>query len=156
MSNFLGEYSCSVDDKGRVKMPVSLKVQFPAEDGGKFMIAKGLDDCLVIYPMESWKEQEKRLRKLDKFNPEHRQFINGITIGLTQMELDSNDRLLISKQLMKYIGNAREVIVKGDFDQIQIWDASKYEQYTQLNIANMPDISRTVSKYLNEQEEKTK
>lgn len=145
---FLGEIQCSVDDKGRVKMPASLKKQFPASDAGRFMIAKDLEDCLVIYPLATWEQQEKTLSKLNDFKPSHRAFKSAITIGLTEMEMDNADRFLISKHLMKYIGNAKDVILKGQFNKIQIWEVSKYEQYTQGSIANMPAIADEVSDFL--------
>ena len=151
---FLGEINCSVDDKGRVKMPVSYTRQFPETDKSRFMIAKDLEDCLVIYTLEGWKAQEERLKQLNPFNPKHRAFINAITVGLTEVEMDNADRFLISKQLMKYIGNAKEVILKGQFDRIQVWESSKYDQYIQGNIANMQDLAADVSQYLDAIEKK--
>ena len=145
---FLGEINCSVDDKGRVKMPVSYSRQFPDTDKSRFMIAKDLEDCLVIYTLEGWKAQEEKLKQLNPFNPKHRAFINAITVGLTEVEMDNADRFLISKQLMKYIGNAKEVILKGQFDRIQVWEATKYDQYIQGNLANMQDLAAEVSQYL--------
>ena len=145
---FLGEINCSVDDKGRVKMPVSFSRQFPDTDKGRFMIAKDLDDCLVIYTLESWKAQEERLRQLNNFNPTHRAFINAITVGLTEVEMDNADRFLISKQLMKYIGNSKDVTLKGQFDRIQVWDTAKYDQYISGSLANMQHLAADVSQYL--------
>ena len=145
---FLGEINCSVDDKGRVKMPVSYSRQFPETDKSRFMIAKDLEDCLVIYTLSGWKAQEEKLKQLNPFNPKHRAFINAITVGLTEVEMDNADRFLISRQLMKYIGNAKEVILKGQFDRIQVWESSKYDQYIQGNIANMQDLAADVSQYL--------
>ena len=145
---FLGEINCSVDDKGRVKMPVSYSRQFPETDKSRFMIAKDLEDCLVIYTLEGWKAQEEKLKQLNPFNPKHRAVINAITVGLTEVEMDNADRFLISKQLMKYIGNAKEVILKGQFDRIQVWEATKYDQYIQGNLANMQDLAADVSQYL--------
>ena len=63
---FLGEINCSVDDKGRVKMPVSYSRQFPDTDKSRFMIAKDLEDCLVIYTLEGWKAQEEKLKQLNQ------------------------------------------------------------------------------------------
>jgi MraZ protein len=145
---FLGEINCSVDDKGRVKMPVTFARQLPETDKGRFMIAKDLDDCLVIYTLEGWKAQEERLKQLNNFNPTHRAFINAITVGLTEVEMDNADRFLISRQLMKYIGNAKDVVLKGQFDRIQVWDATKYEQYIQGSLANMQHLAAEVSQYL--------
>jgi MraZ protein len=145
---FLGEINCSVDDKGRVKMPVTFSRQFPEPDKGRFMIAKDLDDCLVIYTLESWKAQEEKLKQLSQFNPVHRAFMNAITVGLTEVEMDNADRFLISKQLMKYIGNAKDVVLKGQFDRIQVWDATKYDQYIQGSLSNMQQLAAEVSQYL--------
>ena len=145
---FLGEINCSVDDKGRVKMPVTFSRQFPEPDKGRFMIAKDIEDCLVIYTLEGWKAQEDRLRQLNPFDPRHRAFINAITVGLTEVEMDNADRFLISRQLMKYIGNAKDVVLKGQFDRIQVWEATKYDQYIQGNLANMTDLAAGVSQYL--------
>ena len=151
---FLGEINCAVDDKGRIKMPASLAKQFPAEDHNRFMIAKDLEDCLVIYPLKTWEQQEQRLAKLNDFNPQHRAFKNVITVGLTEMELDNAGRFLISKSLMKYVGNAKEVILKGQFDRIQIWEVSKYEQHIQGHIGNIQSLAEDVSKYLDSVSEK--
>ncbi len=145
---FLGEINCSVDDKGRVKMPVTFSRQFPEPDKGRFMIAKDLDDCLVIYTLESWKAQEEKLKQLSQFNPVHRAFTSAITVGLTEVEMDNADRFLISKQLMKYIGNAKDVVLKGQFDRIQVWDATKYDQYIQGSLSNMQHLAAEVSQYL--------
>ena len=145
---FRGEIICSVDDKGRVKMPVSFSRNFPDTDKSRFVIAKDLEDCLVIYTLGEWQAQEEKLKRLNQFDPKHRAFINAITVGLTEVEMDSADRFLISKSLMKYIGNAKEVILKGQFDRIQVWDATKYEQYIQGNLANMSTLAADVAQYL--------
>jgi MraZ protein len=145
---FLGEIQCSVDDKGRIKMPSSMKRHFPGEDNISFMIAKDIEDCLVIYPMPTWDKQEQKLAKLSDFNPVHLAFKNAITAGLTEVSLDNADRFLISKSLTKYIVNAKEVVLKGKFDRIQIWEVSKYEQYIQNTIGNITEIAGEVAKYL--------
>lgn len=149
---FIGEIQCAVDDKGRIKMPASLHKHFPAEDGNRFMIAKDLEDCLVIYPLKTWEKQEQRLAKLNDFNPRHRAFKNVITVGLTEMELDNAGRFLISKSLMKYIAGAKEVILKGQFDRIQIWEVSRYEQFIQGSINNIEALAEDAANAIDELE----
>jgi MraZ protein len=104
--------------------------------------------------MQTWEKQEQTLRKLNDFNPSHRAFKNAITVGLTEMELDNADRFLISKSLIKYVSNAKEVILKGQFDRIQIWEAGKYEQYIQGNLSNINALADNVSSYLDSLEKK--
>ncbi|HWB63766.1 MAG TPA: division/cell wall cluster transcriptional repressor MraZ [Chitinophagales bacterium] len=145
---FRGQYDCTMDDKGRIKMPAALRKQFPAEDGARFMIAKDIEDCLVIYPMKTWEKQEALLAKLNPFNLKHQQFINAITVGLTEMEMDNADRFLVAKSLVKYLGGNKEVILKGKNDRVQVWDANKYEQYTQGNIANIQALADEAAAHL--------
>jgi len=146
--NFLGQFDCTMDDKGRVKMPSTLRKQFSAEDGSKFMIAKDIEDCLVIYPMKTWEKQGALLQKLNPFNPKHQQFINALTVGLNEVEMDSADRFLVSKSLTKYLGSGKDIVMKGKFDRIQVWEANKYEQYTQGNISNIQSLADEAASYL--------
>jgi MraZ protein len=145
---FRGQYDCTMDDKGRIKMPSSLRKQFPAEDGSRFMIAKDIEDCLVIYPMKTWEKQEELLSKLNPFNLKHQQFTNAITVGLTEVEMDNADRFLVGKSLLKYLGNSKDIVLKGKFDRIQVWDGNKYEQYTQGNISNIQSLADEAASHL--------
>lgn len=154
MNTFRGQFNCTVDDKGRIKMPVSFKAQFDAADKGSFMLKKGLDDCLEIYPLATWAKEEDRLRKLDRLNPVHRAFFGTYIIGLTELTLDSSDRFLIPKSLMGYLNNAREVILIGELDCVKIWEASKFNEFVSGNLPNMHQYSIEVSNYLSELEKK--
>jgi MraZ protein len=145
---FRGQYDCKMDDKGRIKMPAALRNQFSAEDGNKFMIARDLVDCLVIYPMKTWDKQEANLQKLNAFNPDHQKFIDAVTAGLTEVEMDSADRFLVGKSLSKYLGTGKDIVMKGKVDRIQVWDAAKYEQYSQGNISNIQELAGKAAAYL--------
>jgi len=144
----LGEINCNVDDKGRVKMPVLFTKQFDPADNGRLMIARDIEDCLVIYTLAGWQKQEERLLQLDPYDLEHRQFATSLMAGLSEIELDSADRFLISKQLMRHLGNAKEVVLKGLFDKIQIWDVQKYEQYIANGQANMSNLAAKANQHL--------
>ncbi|HRG88578.1 MAG TPA: division/cell wall cluster transcriptional repressor MraZ [Chitinophagales bacterium] len=148
--NFLGQFECTMDDKGRVKLPSVLRKQVPAGDGSRFMLAKDIEDCLVIYPMKTWAKTEAILQKLHPFNTNHQKFINAVTTGLTEVDIDSADRFLVSTTLKKYLGTSKDIVLKGKFDRIQVWDANKYEAYTQGNVANMQQLADEAAKYLEE------
>ena len=149
---FRGQFDCTMDDKGRIKMPATLRKQFPGEDNNRFMIAKDIEECLVIYPLKTWEEQEAILAKLNPFNTQHQKFYNAITVGLTEVEMDSADRFLISKSLQKYLGATKDIVLKAKRDRIQVWDAAKFEQYTQVNIANIQPLADEAAKYLDDLE----
>jgi MraZ protein len=153
---FLGDFVCTMDDKGRIKMPAALRKQFDAGDGNKFMIAKDLTDNLVIYPMKTWEKQAAKLQKLDDYDPDHQKFIDVMTAGLAEVEMDSADRFLVSKSLTRYLGAGKEILMKGKFDRIQVWDAAKHDQQLQGSIANMPELARKAAAHIALNEEKGK
>ena len=145
---FRGDYDCTMDEKGRIKMPAALRKQFSTAKQGKFVLVKDLEDCLVIYSMDSWNELEAKLRKLNPFNLDHQRFINLVTTGWTEVEFDKADRFLISTSLKKYLGNGKAVLLKGKFDKIQVWDAERYAQNAQVNAANSEYLSKSIADYL--------
>lgn len=145
---FRGDYECTMDDKGRIKMPAVLRKQFTAMKESKFVLVKDLEDCLVIYPMKTWVELEEKLRKLNSFNLEHQRFISLVTNGWTEVEIDSADRFLVNSTLKKYLGSGKDVLLKGKFDKIQVWDVAKHQQYVQLNVSNAEKLAADVASYL--------
>jgi division/cell wall cluster transcriptional repressor MraZ len=116
---FRGDYECTMDEKGRIKMPSVLRKQFAASKENRFVLVKDLEDCLVIYPMNTWNELEARLRKLNPFNLNHQRFINLVTNGWTEVEIE-----------------------------IQVWDLNKHQQYAQLNVANSEHLAADAAAYL--------
>lgn len=149
--NFRGQFDCTMDDKGRIKMPASLRKQFPAEHGARFMIARDIEDCLVIYPLPTWDKQEKLLQQLNPLNPRHRQFTGIMMMGLTEVEMDNADRFLVSKSLVKYLGNSKDVVLVGRFDRVQLWDAARYEQYMAGGVANVESLAKEAADYIDGQ-----
>ena len=139
---FRGQYDCTMDDKGRIKMPAALRKQFPAEEKGAFMIAKDIEDCLVIYPMKEWEAEEARLMKLNPYDPKLRQFASAMMIGLTEVQMDVADRFLIQKSLVKHLGGGKDVVLRGMFNRIQIWDAAKLDQYNSSSMSNIKELAQ--------------
>lgn len=135
-------------------MPAALRKQFPKGDNGAFMIAKDIEDCLVIYPMKEWEAEEARLMKLNPYDPKLRQFASAMMIGLTEVQLDGADRFIIQKSLVKHLGASKDVVLRGMFNRIQIWDAAKLEQYNSSSMASIKDLAQEAANHLNKLEEK--
>ena len=98
--------------------------------------------------VQKYRDFEATLQKLNPFNTAHQKFINAITVGLTEVEMDSADRFLVSTSLKKYLGAGKDIVMKGKFDRIQVWEANKYEQYTQGNISNIQGLADEAAAYL--------
>lgn len=127
MSNLMGEYECKIDAKGRVMMPVGLKKQIPAEAHNTFVINRGFEQCLVIYPKNEWDKISEDLNKLNLFSKKNRDFFRYFMRGATQLELDSNGRFLIPKNLLTYGEIAQELVLFAFSNRIEVWNKTKYE-----------------------------
>ncbi len=130
MANFVGDYNCKMDAKGRVVLPSSLKKQLSSASETNFVIKKDIfEKCLILYPMKEWERQNEIIRsKVNPYNKEHNQFLRGFYRGTAQIELDANNRLLIPKRLTDLVGIDRELVFAGQDGRIEIWASDLYER----------------------------
>lgn len=129
MIGFLGEYEVTMDAKGRFLLPVALKKQLAEESANQFVINRGIEACLTLYPMQSWEPIFSEVSKLNEFDPKVRQFRRYFLNGATNLELDSAGRLLLPKSLMDYAGLVKDIVLVSAVNKIEIWDKIKYTQF---------------------------
>ncbi len=125
---FLGEYEATLDSKGRFLLPVGFKKQLPEEDGARFVINRGFEKCLSLYPMTSWEPIFNEISKLNDFDPKVREFRRHFLNGATVMELDSAGRILLPKNLQEHAGLQKDIVLVSAINKIEIWDKSMYQQ----------------------------
>lgn len=129
MANYIGEFDCKVDSKGRMMVPVGLLKQFAPELREKFVINRSVfQKCLVLHPMDAWDEVMKDLLKLNRFVKENDEFIRRYSNGATQVEMDSANRLLLPKRLLDFAGIDKDVVLTANLNKIEIWSAEKYNE----------------------------
>jgi MraZ protein len=129
MIGFLGEYEATLDAKGRFLLPAGLKKQLPAEDGNAFVINRGFEKCLTMYPLSSWEPIFSNISKLNDFDPKVREFRRWFLNGAIQMELDSAGRLLVPKNLSDHAGLEKDIVLVSAVNKIEIWDKKAYQQF---------------------------
>ena len=128
MIGFLGEYEVTVDAKGRFLLPAGFKKQVPDEWGNQFVISRGIEKCLTLYPLKTWEPIYAEIAQLNDFDPKVREFQRLFLNGATQVELDSAGRLLLPQGLKDYAGLSKEVVLMGRGKKIEIWDQTRYKQ----------------------------
>jgi MraZ protein len=146
MATFLGDYTCKVDVKGRIILPVAFKKQMPADAQDHFVVRKDIfDNCLVLYAIEDWNRQLEKIRKkLNPYNREQNMFLRNFFKGTAELSLDNNNRILVPKRLMEMIGAERDVVLAGQDGKIEIWAAENYEKVDMT----AEDFARLAEKYL--------
>ena len=127
MTNLVGEYECRLDDKGRIILPAGLKKQIPQEAQDRFVINRGFESCLALYPMNEWKVISDEVNRLNLYNRKNRNFTRYFYRGASELTLDSANRLLLPKTLLSYAGIRRDVILFAFSNRIEVWAKDKYE-----------------------------
>ena len=129
MLGFLGEYEVTLDAKGRFLLPVGFKKQLPEEGANLFVVSRGIEKCLSLYPLQSWEPIFSDISKLNDFDPKVREFRRYFLNGATNVELDSAGRLLVPKNLAEYAGLGKDIVLVAAVNKIEIWDKSKYTEF---------------------------
>jgi MraZ protein len=135
MTTFIGEYTCRIDAKGRLMLPVAFKKQNKGSVQDRFVIKKDIfENCLVLYPMDEWERQNKLIRKkLNPYNKEHNIFLRRFFKGMAEVALDSNNRMLIPKRLLDEVNADKDVIMAGQLGKIEVWAK---DQYNSISVGN--------------------
>ena len=115
---FMGEYSHSIDTKGRVIMPA----KFREELGTHCIVTRGLEGCLSVYTQDAWGNLADKMKKLKTSKEKVRAFKRFLFGSAAEVEFDRTGRILIPGTLREYAGLKKEVTVLGTGDSIEIWD----------------------------------
>ncbi|MBI2168968.1 MAG: division/cell wall cluster transcriptional repressor MraZ [Actinobacteria bacterium] len=120
---FLGEFQHTLDDKGRVILPVKFRDLI----GEGAVIAKGRDQCLAVFPPDEWEEVARRTRELARGGERERAAARSLFAGATEVTPDRQGRVAIPNNLRVYAGLDREVVVTGAFTHVEIWNARDWQ-----------------------------
>lgn len=129
MIGFIGEYEATLDSKGRFLLPAGIKKQLPQGEEPVFVINRGFEKCLSMYPMQSWKPIYENVSGLNDFDPKVREFRRYFLNGAMQIELDSAGRMLLPKSLIEHAGLDKDIILVSAMNKMEIWDKNKYQQF---------------------------
>lgn len=128
MIRFLGEYEATLDAKGRFLLPAGLKKQLPETENQRFVINRGFQRNLNLYPIQNWDLLFDEISKLNDFDPKVREFFDNFLNGATYVEPDSAGRLLIPPNLKEQSGLEKDIVLVSRIKRIEIWDSNKYKQ----------------------------
>ncbi len=150
MSILFGEYPLKADAKGRFLLPAGLLRQLPptAQGGDQFVLGRGLDPCLVLYPMGVWQAELQRLYGQNQFDPSARALARLYQSGAQPLSLDAQNRLLIPKplwdELMAEAPDAPELTLIGAHDRIEIWPTARYRRWLAEQLPHLPALAQRV------------
>ena len=132
-----GEFNHSIDSKGRLIIPSKLRDSL----GEHFVITKGMDGCLFLYPENEWEAFEEKLRTLPLTNKKARDFKRFFLGSAVEGEIDKQGRVLLSSSLRTYANLEKEVVLAGVLDKVEIWSKEAWDAHTTDIEENIEDIA---------------
>ena len=124
MSGLLGSYLHQLDEKGRVALPSAFR-RDAAE--GALVLVQVHPEALTLYPQETWREVEERLRELLRRQPSARPYVLGVTAKAVEVVPDKQGRILVPQRLAASAGLDGQVLLVGLIDRIELWDPARFE-----------------------------
>lgn len=146
--HLIGEYPVAIDNKGRLRLPTGLLRQLgdkpEGEKGYEFVLNRGFEKCLTLYPKFVWEGITARLSRLNRFNDRNRMFFRSFYAGAAPVETDSADRILIQKPLMDYAGLTDDAILIAMDDRVEIWSPNQYNALLSIDPNQFADLANQV------------
>jgi MraZ protein len=129
VSSFKGRFSYSVDNKGRIALPLKLRKNISASGKANFVVTRGLDPCLYVYPHDEWNKLEQFFRNLNFLDAQHRNVTRILFESGNDSSIDGQSRISIPQELLQFAQIDKEVLILGVLDRIEIWNPAVYEEY---------------------------
>lgn len=133
---FMGEYHYSIDEKGRLTIPAKLRYEL----GENFIVTRGLDGCLFIYPKDEWENIIKKYKELPN-TKDARNFMRFFLSGATVCEFDKQGRININTPLTKYAELKKDCVIIGVNDRLEVWSKERWENFIDTNEDSLSDIA---------------
>ena len=133
---FRGASAINLDSKGRVAIPTRYRQSLLDDCQGQLVCTVDTQQsCLLLYPLHEWEEIELKLAKLSTTNPHERRLRRLLLGYATEGEMDRNGRFLLSSPLRQHAHLAKEIMLVGQLNKFEIWDAQRWQQQIEADIA---------------------
>jgi MraZ protein len=121
-NTFIGEFHYTIDSKGRLNIPSKFRQSLSKDNKNTFVIARGLDQCIWVYPLIEWRQIEQNLRDLSSLSATHRRFIRNTARYATPSTYDKQGRVMLNSSLIDFAGLDKEVLIIGMINKMEIWN----------------------------------
>ena len=137
---FMGEYNHTIDAKGRLIVPAKFRERL----GDNFIVTKGLDGCLFVYPNDEWTRFEEKLKSLPLTNKNARQFTRFFLAGAAACEVDKQGRILLPQVLREFASLEKDVVLVGVASRIEIWSRERWDESMNTYDGDMDEVAENM------------
>lgn len=133
---FMGEFHQRLDEKGRITIPVKMRNDL----GENFIVTRGLDGCIFIYPKEEWQKIITQYKELPN-TKETRTFLRAFLSCASEMNMDKQGRMNITSPLIEWASLNKEVVIIGVNERLEVWSKEIWENYLDESKESFSDIA---------------
>jgi len=138
---FMGEYNHSIDAKGRLIVPSKFREML----GDQFVVTKGLDGCLWVFPASEWDSFSEKLASLPVARKEARNFSRFFMAGAAEAQVDKMGRILIPQVLRDYAKLDKDAVLIGSGTRVEIWNKDAWEQISTFD--NVDELAEQMGEW---------
>lgn len=121
----LGDHKRAIDAKGRIILPREMRQEF----GTGIIVTKGLDNCLLLYPVNEWEKLVERIEEMPAGSEATRMFSRLFFSSASHLMPDGQGRILITPALREMAGLSNEVVVVGVSNKAEVWNPKRWDEY---------------------------
>lgn len=144
MAEFMGRFEHAIDHKGRVNIPAKFRKALSPEAGDTFVLTRGLEGCLFVYPLDEWKNLVERLKSLQTTQAKARFFVRTLMANASECVVDNQGRISLPQHLLELGGLGKEALFLGMIDKIEIWNPERYRQYSQEFDGTFEEVAESI------------
>jgi MraZ protein len=125
---FRGATKVSLDAKGRMSIPTRYRERLAASCDGQLIVTVDKDHCLLVYPLPDWEELEQKLVRLPSMNKVARRIVRIMVGYATEIDMDTNGRILVSKELREFASLTKQGMLIGQGNKFELWDEATWNE----------------------------
>ncbi len=119
---FRGVQHINMDAKGRLAMPARQREPLLTQCAGQIVVTIDTQSsCLAIYPLPEWERIERDIQSLPALKPAVKRFQRLMLGYATDLELDSNGRMLLPQPLREYAQLDKKLVLVGQGNKLELW-----------------------------------
>ena len=134
LNTFTGEFSYTVDAKGRVNIPSKFRKVLSVDNEDTFVITRGMDPCVWVYPIVIWQNIENDLKKLSSLSAINRTFVRNSVRYATPLTYDGQGRIQLTTNLINYADLDKKTLIIGMVNKIEIWNPDRLKEIDKKNM----------------------
>lgn len=147
-NTFIGEYSYTVDSKGRLNIPSKFRSSLSKDNKNSLVITRGMDKCVWVYPLVIWKSIEDELRKLSSLSNVNRSFIRNTVRHASIVKLDKQGRIALNQNIITFSNISKNALIIGMVNKIEIWNPSYLanidDSFNKIDSSQFDDLSNKI------------